>query len=284
MDANLPTENNKTLGMTTMLQLESPTPLYDSTSNYQRIQVFQTKTFGKTLVLDNVLQVTERDEASYQETITHVPMFSHPEPHRVLVIGGGDGGVVREVLRHDSVEHVTLCEIDDMVINVAKQFFPSMACQLENEKAHIIIQDAAAYIRSYKDQKFDVIIIDSSDPIGPNASLFTPQFYRDLRKVLADGGIVCKQAESFWFFENEVVRGYQFAKTMFPFVEYFSATVPSYGGMIGFFLMHDTEITVRSNETLCSQLSCYSSETHPTLFSLPRFIQQKLTCPGKAEM
>lgn len=151
------------------LQIEKV--LYSEKSKFQDILVFKSKTYGNVLVLDGVIQITERDEFSYQEMIANLPLFSHKDPKNVLVIGGGDGGVVREVARHTSVQKITLCEIDKMVVDTARKFFPEISSTLVNDKrVTVVYEDGATFLQKHENE-FDVIIVDSSDPVGKFTSL-----------------------------------------------------------------------------------------------------------------
>eukprot|EP00608_Synchroma_pusillum_P012450 CAMPEP_0198442498 /NCGR_PEP_ID=MMETSP1452-20131203/66843_1 /TAXON_ID=1181717 /ORGANISM="Synchroma pusillum, Strain CCMP3072" /LENGTH=155 /DNA_ID=CAMNT_0044163123 /DNA_START=1 /DNA_END=464 /DNA_ORIENTATION=+ len=153
----------------------------------------QSTHYGRALVLDGVIQFTERDEFAYQEMITHLPIFAHAGPKKVLIVGGGDGGVLREVCRHQSVEEITMCEIDDRVVALAREYFPTtMATCFEDPRLTLRFQDAAEFLASEAAQgAFDVIICDSSDPVGPAESLFKPEFYESMHRALAPGGVLC---------------------------------------------------------------------------------------------
>jgi len=166
--------------------------LLNGKSEFQDIIVFKSSHYGNVLVLDGCIQVSERDEFSYQEMITHIPMFANRCPKRVLIIGGGDGGVLREVLKHSSVEKVDMVEIDQMVVEVAKLYFRgSTATSFTDPRVTLRFEDAARYVRELPgDVKYDCIICDSSDPVGPAASLFTPEFYQNMFNALTPGSYV----------------------------------------------------------------------------------------------
>jgi spermidine synthase len=161
-------------------------------SKYQDVLIFESTNHGMVLVLDNVIQCTERDEFSYQEMITHLGMFSHPEPKRVLVIGGGDGGVLREVVKHESVEEAVLCDIDEAVIRLSKQYLPEMSVSYQHPKVKVHVGDGFKFLEDYKDA-FDVIITDSSDPEGPAESLFQKPYFELLHGALREGGVITTQ-------------------------------------------------------------------------------------------
>ncbi|KAF2534596.1 hypothetical protein F2Q70_00030883, partial [Brassica cretica] len=163
--------------------------LFQGKSDYQDVIVFQSATYGKVLVLDGVIQLTERDECAYQEMITHLPLCSIPNPKKVLVIGGGDGGVLREVARHASVEHIDMCEIDKMVVDVSKQFFPNVAIGFEDPRVNLVIGDGVAFLNNAAVGSYDAVIVDSSDPIGPAKELFEKPFFQSVARALRPGGV-----------------------------------------------------------------------------------------------
>jgi spermidine synthase len=173
--------------------------LHHEKSQYQDVLIFKSTDYGTVLVLDNVIQCTERDEFSYQEMIAHLAMNSHPDPKRVLVIGGGDGGVLREVVKHDCVEEAILCDIDEAVIRLSKQYLPHMAQGLTHTKATVHIGDGFKFLNDYKNA-FDVIITDSSDPEGPAESLFQKSYFELLNGALREGGVITTQGCTSPFF------------------------------------------------------------------------------------
>ncbi|RWS23598.1 Spermidine synthase-like protein [Leptotrombidium deliense] len=258
--------------------------LYSQQSKFQKILVFDSPKFGKCLVLDDAIQCTENDEFSYQESIAFLPLNSHPDPKKVLIIGGGDGGVAREVLKHPLVEQVTLCEIDEEVVNVSKKFFPSLSCAFDNPKLNVVIEDGTKFVANHKNT-FDVIICDSSDPIGPAQCLFEQSYYNAMREALKDGGIICCQAESYWFDLKLVVSMFKMAKQLFKCVEYASISIPTYpAGQIGFLIAcKDKEVnfseplhTFSNKQQTQMALKYYSANIHRSSFVLPPFICEAL--------
>ena len=160
--------------------------LMEKRTKYQDLKIFQSKTWGKVLILDGVIQLTEKDEMSYQEMLAHIPMFSHANPKRVLIVGGGDGGILREVCKHKCVEEIVQCEIDECVVEASKQFFPAISESFGDSRLNLIIGDAVTYvIKEANDNYFDVIIVDSSDPDGPAEKLFSEMFYKNASRILA---------------------------------------------------------------------------------------------------
>ncbi len=171
--------------------------LHSEQSDFQKVEVIDTEAYGKMLLLDGLVMTTEKDEFFYHEMITHVPMLSHPNPERVLVVGGGDGGTVREVLNHPSVKEVVLCEIDKAVIDVSRKYLPSIAGKLDDNRVKINVEDAVEYMKRQKNT-FDVILIDSTDPLGPGVGLFTKEFYTNVKNALKENGVMAAQSESLY--------------------------------------------------------------------------------------
>ncbi|CAR31506.1 PABS domain-containing protein [Caenorhabditis elegans] len=210
--------------------------LFHEKSKYQDVLVFESTTYGNVLVLDGIVQATERDEFSYQEMLAHLPMFAHPDPKRVLIIGGGDGGILREVLKHESVEKVTMCEIDEMVIDVAKKFLPGMSCGFSHPKLDLFCGDGFEFLKNHKNE-FDVIITDSSDPVGPAESLFGQSYYELLRDALKEDGILSSQGECPWLDMKLISTVIHSARDLFPVAKYAVGSVPTYtSGLMGYIL------------------------------------------------
>jgi spermidine synthase len=253
----------------------------------QDILVFQSKTYGRVLVLDGVIQLTDRDEFAYQEMITHLPMCSHPNPKKVCLIGGGDGGVIREMMRHEGVEEIHMCEIDIKVIETAKRFFPKVACHLSNnDKLRLHCTDGAAFLRREEFSKgyFDVIIVDCSDPVGPAESLFGKEFYESAYNALADGGVLCAQAESIWLHLDIIKEMADFISELrFNKVQYAYTMIPTYpSGSIGFFVCskgvdRDCSANPRKmSERVAEGLRYYTEQIHSASFVLPKFAHEAI--------
>ena len=248
--------------------------LYEGRSDFQDVLVFRSATYGTVLVLDGVIQVTERDEHAYQEMITHIPMHCHPDPQSVLIVGGGDGGVLREVCRHPGVQRITMCEIDPLVCKVAQQYLGgSTAVAFDDPRVTLVHADAAEYVKDQMGQ-YDVVIVDSSDPVGPAETLFTAGFYTSLRHAMRPGyvaslawrsrtsqcehrcmrararashvqidtlgvsigsAIMCNQGECMWLHLDLIGEVLSHCKEVFPSVDYAFTTIPTYpSGQIGF--------------------------------------------------
>jgi spermidine synthase len=208
-------------------------------SKYQHIEVFQTKRFGKLLRLDGVIQLTEFDEANYHEMLAHVPLRTHKTPDNVLVIGGGDGGIVREIVKYKKVKNIDLVEIDNKVIEISKKYLPDISCGLEDERVTIMNHDGAEYIKNCTNL-YDIIIIDSTDPFSVGASLFKEEFYSNLKKALKIKGIVVSQSESMFYDKDLIKKMYKFKRQYFNAVRYYYTLVPTYpSGTIGFHFCSD---------------------------------------------
>lgn len=266
------------------ISLEVEEVLHTEKSEYQDIVVLQTKAYGRVLVLDGVIQCTERDEFSYQEMISFLPVNSHPSPRKVLIVGGGDGGVARELAKHPLVQSIVQCEIDERVIEVSKKYLPFMAKGFDDPKVSLHIGDGFEFIKNHPSE-FDVIITDSSDPIGPAASLFQESYFQLLQKALKPGGIVCSQGENAWFHSNLIAPLLKSCKSIFPVVDYAYTCIPTYpGGQIGFILCStnpETEfrkpVTKFSDaESESMELRYYSAEMHSAAFVIPAFARKQL--------
>ncbi|RGP62260.1 spermidine synthase [Fusarium longipes] len=253
-------------------------------SKYQDVLIFKSTDFGNVLVLDNVIQCTERDEFSYQEMIAHLALNSHPNPKKVLVIGGGDGGVLREIVKHDCVEEATLCDIDEAVIRLSKEHLPSMACGFDHPKSKTHVGDGFKFLNDYKNE-FDVIITDSSDPDGPAEALFQKSYFQLLHDALREGGVITTQgSESPWLHLPLIARLKKDCGAIFPVAEYAYTTIPTYpSGQIGFMVCSkdpkaDVKNPIRSwtKEEEDAKLRYYSSEIHKASFVLPKFAAKAL--------
>ncbi|GMM33487.1 spermine synthase [Saccharomycopsis crataegensis] len=253
--------------------------LFHEKSQFQDILVFKSTDYGNVLVLDGVVQCTERDEFSYQELIAHVPMFAHPSPRKVLIIGGGDGGVLREVLKHeDVIEEVVLVEIDEYVINLSKQYFPEMASGFEHPKAKIVLMDGFQYLKDNQG-KFDVIITDSSDPEGPAENFFQVDYFKLLRDSLVDdnGIVISQSSENIWLNLKKLKQIYHTVKEVFPMVKYCYTCTPSYtSGQLGLIVSSknaalDVAVATRSWDQAKQNnlLRYYNSRLHAASFVLP---------------
>jgi len=252
-------------------------------SLYQKIDILDTYEFGRVLVLDGIVQTTEADEFIYHEMLSHLPMLSHPHPKTVLIIGGGDGGILREVLKYP-VREVFLVEIDEKVIEFSKTYLSSICRNSFNDRrANIIIDDGANFVKEGK-RKFDVVIIDSSDPIGPAKVLFSSKFYREVSNALSsDDGIFAQQTGSSFLQREEFPYVYKKLNKVFPFVTIFLAAVPTYVG--GFFSLVFASKGIDPRKVRLAKIEkrykkfklktrYYNPEIHQASFVLPSYIKE----------
>ncbi|XP_045468202.1 spermidine synthase [Harmonia axyridis] len=253
-------------------------------SEFQEVMVLQTSNHGKALILDGIIQCTENDEFAYQEMISFLPLCAHPNPERVLIVGGGDGGVAREVAKHPLVKEIVQVEIDQMVIDVSKKYLPSMSKGLDSNKLDLKVTDGFEYMRNHK-KEFDVIITDSSDPIGPAIALFSESYFLLLKEALKPGGIICSQGGTVWAGLEMVKNTFDHCKKYFKVVRYPIVSVPTYPtGQIGFFLAGiDENINLTEPKFLFTEvelqkyeLKYYNSEIHKACFILPNFAKKVL--------
>ena len=250
-------------------------------SIYQEITVMDTKQFGKILLLDGVLQTTTKDEFAYHEMISHVPLNSHPNPRKVAVIGGGDGGTVREIVKHKSIEKVVLVEIDADVINISKQYLPEIAGGLDDQRVEILIADGIDHIQKSKNV-YDIIIIDSTDPVsgGPAFDLFTSDFYTCVYEALTKDGIMVTQTESPYYEPEAVQHIYKAVSKSFPITRLYLAYIPTYpSGMWSFTLGSKSKkpeaMANKHNQGFPTKY--YTPDIHKAAFSLPVFVQNLIT-------
>jgi spermidine synthase len=246
------------------------------------VEVVDSKGFGKILLLDGFVMLTERDEFVYHEMISHTPLFTHPEPKRVLVIGGGDGGTVREILRHPSVEHVDLVDIDEMVTKVCLDYFPQVAGKLNDPRVSCYFEDGVAFVKR-KSAEYDLVIVDSTDPISVGEGLFTREFYRDCYNALNDNGILVNQSESpFWL--PKIVKGiHAKLREIFPIFQFYQAFIPTYPsgswafGFASKGIHPINDFDQQRYEQLSLDLQYYNDEIHKAAFALPSFFRKLLS-------
>lgn len=264
------------------MSLEVLEVIHRERSGLQDIFVFDSTNHGRVLVLDGIIMLTERDECAYHEMLAHVPMTAHGNAGRVCVVGGGDGGIVREVLKHVQVQHVTLCEIDARVIQVCKQYLPKLACALNDPRVHIVSEDGAVYLKKHSNQ-FDVIITDSSDPIGPAVTLFQDEYIDVVHGALREDGVMCAQGECMWLHISIIRPMLQHCRQLFRHAHYAYTCVPTYpSGQIGFIVAakdQQTHITQPKSKLAAhvqALLKYYSNNVHKAAFVLPPFVERAL--------
>jgi len=243
-------------------------------SRFQKIDVYDTVPFGKMLVHDEVIMLTEFDEAHYHEMIAHVALNVHAHPGRVLVIGGGDGGTLREVLKHKEIHTVHLCEIDGQVIEICQKHFPGLSRTFDDPRVEVFLEDGAEFVKK-RENFYDVIIVDSSDPIGPAEVLFQEQFFKNMANALTHDGIVITQSESFQYHRHIIKNIVSFSKKIFPHYFYYYTLVPTYpSGLIGFSFCskkyHPIEDFHPVKADALTGLKYYNKEIHKAAFVLPQ--------------
>lgn len=214
------------------LGFEVTETLFHGQSDFQTVDVVDTKAYGRLLLLDGLVMTTEADEFVYHEHIAHIPMLSHPNPKSVLVIGGGDGGTVREVLKHPSVERVVLCEIDKLVVDASREWLPTIAGALDDPRVECVYADGVAYVANAEPGSFDVILVDSTDPLGPGVGLFTEAFYQSVSRALSANGVMAAQTESPIATPREMQLIYGHLAKVFTHVAPYVATIPTYPGAL----------------------------------------------------
>jgi spermidine synthase len=255
---------------------------YDIETEHWKLIIFDNPDFGKVMMLDNVVQLTSLDEFVYHETHAHISLFAHGDARNVLIVGGGDGGVLREVLKHRSVETAVLCEIDRTVIDLALEHFPEISNgAFDDPRTEIVIADGTAFVKE-TDRRFEVIIVDSTDPIGPGAALFTPEFYADCKRCLSPGGLLITQQGLVAVQPWEVKQSIAIFRELFADASAFVSTIPSYfgGPMVFSFTTDDPSLRRRGVEEIRKRYEAagafetkyWTPELHVASFALPAYI------------
>ncbi|MCX7883769.1 MAG: polyamine aminopropyltransferase [Caloramator sp.] len=245
-------------------------------TKYQDLAIVDTQAFGRMLVLDGIVQTTIKDEFVYHEMITHIPLFTHPNPKKVLVVGGGDGGAIREILKHPSVEKAVLCEIDEDVIKECKKYLPEISCALDDKRCEVFIGDGIKYVKEHKNE-FDVIIVDSTDPFSIAEGLFGGNFYKDIFEALTEYGIFIAQTETPFFLPDTVKKVFSDAKAIFPITKLFMAAIPTYPGgywsfTVGSKKYDPSQIDISKIPQLDTKY--YTPELHRACFVLPKYVEE----------
>ncbi len=244
-------------------------------TDFQDLAIVDTYAFGRMLILDGIVQTTIQDEFVYHEMITHIPLYTHPNPKKVLVVGGGDGGAIREILKHPTVEKAVLCEIDGAVIEECKKYLPQISCGLDDPRCEIFVGDGIKFVHEHKNE-FDVIIVDSTDPFGAAEGLFGGSFYKEIFDCLTEDGIFIAQTETPFYLPQVVKKVFNDAKTIFPVTKLFMAAIPTYPGGFWSFTIgskkYDPEQAELSNR-IDLNLKYYSKKLHKACFTLPKFIE-----------
>ena len=268
------------------ISLRTRRKLHDEQSAYQRIEIYETEGFGRLMTLDGLVMVTDRDNFIYHEMMSHPVLFTHPDPKQVLIIGGGDCGTLREVLKHEGVARVWQIELDERVTRVAERFFPELCASNTDPRATLNFGDGIKWIAEATAQSYDIIIVDGTDPIGPAAGLFSEAFYKDCWRALKPGGLIVGQSESPLFHTELIVAmhkalrgaGFDTVRTLnFP-----QCTYPS-GWWSATLAGKDTAVTSLREQALHNKTFTtryYNAALHKAAFALPEFLREKLQVTG----
>jgi spermidine synthase len=266
------------------VNLKADRVLFDSETEHQRLIIFDNADFGRVMMLDSIVQVTTKDEFIYHEMMSHVPLLAHGRAKRALIVGGGDGGVLREALRHPELEQVTLCEIDRGVIDLSRQYFPEISAgAYDNPRTRIVIADGTKFVAE-TDDRYDVIMIDSTDPVGPGAVLFTREFYAGCRRCLKPGGLLVTQNGLPFLQAGELKQSIGFFRELFGDAFAYLANTPTYfGGPMSYgwatdnrkLREHRRKKIARRHERAGGFATRYwSPEVHVSSFALPPYVQE----------
>lgn len=255
--------------------------LVDTKSRFQNIKIFKNPTYGKVFTLDNMIMLTLKDEFCYHEMLVHIPLYTHPRPQNILIIGGGDGGTATEVLRHKSVKKVDLVEIDAKVVEVSKEHLPECCPGYKDKRVNIIIGDGIKYVKTTR-KKYDVILVDSTDPIGPAIGLYKKSFYRNCKKALNNDGILCTLSLS-PFLDPDIVRmAYKNVKSVFKQTFLYWGVVPTYPGAFWSYTLGTkkyqplTDFQLKRYKKERLKTKYYNDQVHKAAFTLPNFMRDAI--------
>ncbi|MBD8071619.1 spermidine synthase [Bacillus sp. PS06] len=248
--------------------------LHTEQTEFQKLDMVETAEFGNMLILDGMVMTTQKDEFVYHEMVAHVPLFTHPKPENVLVVGGGDGGVIREVLKHPSVKKATLVDIDGKVIEYSKQYLPEIAGKLDDPRVDVKVDDGFLHIAK-SENEYDVIMVDSTEPVGPAVNLFTKGFYAGISKALKEDGIFVAQTDNPWFTPELITNVQRDVKEIFPITRLYIANIPTYPSGLWTFTIgskkHDP-LEVSDDRFHDIETKYYTKELHKAAFVLPKFV------------
>lgn len=262
--------------------------LYSAQSDFQRIDVFESKEFGKFFTLDGLMMVTEKDEFIYHDMIVHIPMATNPDIKKVLVIGAGDGGTVRELTRYKTIERIDMVEIDKEVVDIALEFFPQTSSGLSDDRVNLYFEDGLKFVRN-KENEYDLIIVDSTDPFGPGEGLFTKEFYGNCFKALNEEGILVNQHESPYYstYAKAMQRAHKRIKEFFPLCRVYQAHIPTYpsGHWLFGFASKKFDPIADLDEARWNGLGLktkyYNTDLHKGCFALPNYVKELLEQSGE---
>jgi spermidine synthase len=244
-------------------------------TDFQDLAMIDTAELGRMLVLDGMVMTTVKDEFVYHEMVAHPALFTHPNPQHVLVVGGGDGGVIREVLKHPKVEKAVLVEIDGKVIEYSKKYLPEIAGELDNPRVEVIINDGYMHIHEKKNT-YDVVMVDSTEPVGPAVQLFERGFYAAIFEALKEDGIFVAQTDNPWFKADLISKVNKDVKEIFPIVRVYCANIPTYPSGLWTFTMGSKKydpLQVDESSLVELDTKYYSPRLHKAAFALPRFVE-----------
>ncbi|MEX0929533.1 MAG: polyamine aminopropyltransferase [Balneolales bacterium] len=281
----MPLQFNEYYHGTTGLTVGITKLLFSEQSEFQLVEVYETDSWGNMMVIDGMVMLSEKDEFVYHEMLTHVGLFSHPDPRKVLIIGGGDGGTAREVLKHPSVQTADLVEIDETVVRAAKQYLPDVG-HFDHPRLNVIYENGLTFVARAKNQ-YDVIIIDGSDPVGPAVDLFTREFYQNCHRALTEQGVLTAQTESPWVpaYHNSIKTLFSSLDETFNTSAMYLGFVPLYpAGMWSFAfagkgvhaLAPEVLHRVSSAGAVLQDLKYFNAEVHAASFALPNFVRDIL--------
>ncbi|MFB1049672.1 polyamine aminopropyltransferase [Paraliobacillus sp. JSM ZJ581] len=249
--------------------------LYTEQTDLQSLAIIETAEWGNMLVLDDMVMTTQKDEFVYHEMMVHVPLFTHPNPKHVLVVGGGDGGVIREILKHPSVEKAVLVEIDGKVIESSKKYLPEIAGKLDDPRVEVKVDDGFSHIAE-SEAAYDVILVDSTEPVGPAVNLFTKGFYDGIAKALKEDGVFVAQSDNPWFKADLIQQVYQDVKEIFPITKIYTANIPTYPSGLWTFTMGSKTydpLSIKADRFRKIEAKYYTEELHYACFVLPKFVK-----------
>lgn len=258
--------------------------LFSEKTPYQTVEVFETDSWGNLMTIDGMVMLSEKDEFVYHEMLSHVGLFSHPNPERVLIVGGGDGGTAREVMRHSSVQQVDMVEIDEVVVQASKDFFPGLG-DWKNPRLNVIFEDGIRFVKQVK-EPYDVIIIDGSDPVGPAEGLFAKDFMHDCYKALSENGVLTAQTESPWVqdYHSSISNIFSALDQLYLLSQMYLAYIPLYPAGMWSFAFASKGADPLSKETITrvtngleqfkSNMKYYNAEVHKAGFALPNFVRE----------
>ena len=268
---------------TVKLSIKIDTALYSEETEFQRIDILESKEFGRIFTLDGLMMVTEKDEFIYHDMIVHVPMATNPNIKNVLVIGAGDGGTIRELTRYSSVEKIDMVEIDRRVVEVCKEYLQQTACKLDDERVNIFYEDGLKFVRN-KENEYDLIIVDSTDPFGPGEGLFTKEFYGNCYKALTEDGILVNQHESpyYDYYAKSMQDAHEKIYGLFKIHKVYQAHIPTYPSghwLFGFASKkYDPikDLNAEAWEKLDIKTKYYNTDIHVGCFALPTYVKELL--------